>query len=161
MENDIAGVAGIFIISPRRLAKMGISFQRSTDLVRQFGMNPYRRSHKDGVHYATESHWMVHRWVPDECIGGWMSTNQFQKFCTEQGILEQNSGNPKRPPLNDVLKFISDNPVARKVKVPVGIEDAVSRDRQIDNQGRNAMEGLTENFTEVTLNDGQLDNVAT
>ncbi|KAK8017359.1 hypothetical protein PG993_013685 [Apiospora rasikravindrae] len=89
MSNDdlrTEGSATIIIISPSILWKLRINYQRSTDLVRGFGLNPFSSRHPNGVHYATESHWMVLRWIPAECIVGEMGISQFESFCTTRGV---------------------------------------------------------------------------
>lgn len=91
-EFDTADPVRIFIISPSKLRKMGIKHQMSTDQVREVGLDTYSKEHRNGVHYATESQWLVHRWIPKECIVGGLSIRQFQAFCTKKGILEQTSG---------------------------------------------------------------------
>ncbi|KAK8134792.1 hypothetical protein PG984_006804 [Apiospora sp. TS-2023a] len=81
--------ATILVISPSRLRMLGIRFQRSADLVHQFGLDTYSKRHPNGVHYATDSHWMIHQWVPEECIMGEMTIHQFLAFRDTYGSVNQ------------------------------------------------------------------------
>lgn len=86
-----ANSATILVISRQKLKKMNVNFQKSTDLVQMFGLKTYCASRPNGVHYATESHWMALRWIPAECIVGTMDTECFEAFCVSHGVVPQDS----------------------------------------------------------------------
>lgn len=66
---------------------MRINHRKSTELVNEY--------HLKGVQYATDSHWMIRRWLPEECIMGEMSISQFEAFCTARDIWKQKYGSCK------------------------------------------------------------------
>lgn len=80
--------ASILIISPINLQTMGIRYQRSTKHARELKLKPIYDSCR--VKYATDSHWMVQRWIPENCIVGEMSISQFETFCVKKGIVSRN-----------------------------------------------------------------------
>lgn len=87
-----ADSAIILVISRIKLKTMGVHFQRSTDLVHEFGMETYCSKRPNGVRYATESHWMAYRWIPAECIVAEISVECFEAFCAARGVTAQDSG---------------------------------------------------------------------
>ncbi|KAL2006932.1 hypothetical protein VTN00DRAFT_9600 [Thermoascus crustaceus] len=41
---------------------------------------------ENGAHYVYDSHWLVHRWVPQECIECEIGIDEFEDFCRDEGI---------------------------------------------------------------------------
>ncbi|KAK8007347.1 vera protein [Apiospora arundinis] len=86
-DSHTTDTASILIISPSELRTMGIHYKRSTDFVEDFHLKTiYDPKDSCSVKYATDSHWMVHRWIPENCIVGEMSVSQFETFCVKNGI---------------------------------------------------------------------------
>ena len=67
----------ILVISFDKLQKIGSWCRRSTEIP---GI-------PNGVPYVTDSHWLIHRWVPLECIVTELWLDHFVSFCEGIGIV--------------------------------------------------------------------------
>lgn len=56
-----------------------------------------RKNGPNGVQFVTDSHWLIHRWVPRECIETELWFDDFRSFCERAGIVERK---PKVPDHN-------------------------------------------------------------
>ncbi|KAK6193397.1 hypothetical protein LQW54_012492 [Pestalotiopsis sp. IQ-011] len=83
---------------------MAVDFWPSPTIVHDFGLERHSSKKPKGLHYVTESHILVHRWVPEECIESVMTA-------------EDNIDFEKRPSFKDVLEFKSPPITSRKVCV--------------------------------------------
>jgi hypothetical protein len=71
----------VFIINASKLRAMNVPFKRSTDLVDEFATPTYNFQQRNGVHYSSKSHWLVHRWIPAESIEIIFNFHDFRTFC--------------------------------------------------------------------------------
>jgi len=76
----------VFVISFSKLRRLGAWCYRSTDLVKDLDITTRARDSPHGVQFATSSHWLIHRWVPEECIETTMKFDDFHSFCEANGI---------------------------------------------------------------------------
>jgi hypothetical protein len=92
IKNDKKGTLStstVFVLSPSKLSQLGVELYRSTDLVNEFGLPIHSSKHLDGIHYATPTHWLIHRWAPREYFECELSVNDFRNLCADQGIVER------------------------------------------------------------------------
>jgi hypothetical protein len=92
IKNDKNGTrytSTVFVLSPSKLSQLGVELYRSTDLVNDFGLPVHSSKHPDGIHYATPTHWLIHRWAPRECFECELSVDDFRNLCADQGIMER------------------------------------------------------------------------
>lgn len=78
----------VLVINFNKLQKLGSWCRRSTEVVEELDISKYNRSCPDGVQYVIDSHWLIHRWVPQECIETEMRFDDFRSFCKGIGIVE-------------------------------------------------------------------------
>lgn len=86
------GPGKIIIMSRRMLQKLAVDFWPSTAIVHDFGLKTHSSKNPKGLHYVTESHVLVHRWVPEECIKREWSEGEFETFCAVQGVTSEHPG---------------------------------------------------------------------
>lgn len=84
----------VLVISFSKLQKLGSWCRRSTDVVEDLGIAKYSRNCPDGVHYATDSHWLIHCWIPQECVETEMDFEDFRLFCEGMGIVSRKLNAP-------------------------------------------------------------------
>lgn len=76
----------VLVINASKLQKVGSWCRRSTHVVEDLGIAKYHWNCRDGVQYVTDSHWLIHRWVPQECIETEMEFEDFRSLCERIGI---------------------------------------------------------------------------
>lgn len=86
------GPGKVFIISRRKLQKMEVDSKSTIEIARDFGIEKYSSKSPNGVHYISEFHWLIHRWVPEECIEREMSEYEFETFCDAHRITFKHPG---------------------------------------------------------------------
>ncbi len=79
----------VLVINFRKLRTLGSRCDRTTDLARKLDVLRRARNSYEGVEFVTESHWLIHRWVPKECIETAMGFDDFRRFCEKQGIIDR------------------------------------------------------------------------
>lgn len=132
----------IIVISRMRFSGLGVWFEKTTDLIDDYRIPKWSRQYPDGCQYVTDSHWLIHRWLPQACIVLEMDLNQFALFCKDSGAITEledadthaipqysRSGRynyeairnfDRRPLLKEILEF--------KAKLSAGEEGAQPKD---------------------------------
>jgi len=79
----------VLVINFRKLRTLGSRCDRTIDLARKLDVLRRARNSYEGVEFVTKSHWLIHRWVPKECIETAMGFDDFRRFCEKQGIIDR------------------------------------------------------------------------
>jgi hypothetical protein len=74
----------VFIINREKLRSLGAQCFRSTDIVRNLNIPTYSLKCVKGVQFVTESHWLIYRWIPNECIETIMSFENYRSFLNKR-----------------------------------------------------------------------------
>jgi hypothetical protein len=70
------------------LDRLSILCRQSHTIVREAGGQTFSRCHPDGVKYAWHLHYLVHGWIPAQCIVTQFGYEEFLQLCTERNIKE-------------------------------------------------------------------------
>jgi len=73
----------VAFVNKTKLDHMNILCETSRHLVDKIGAKRSNPREPHGVHYATNKHWMVHGWIPIQCIDRLISLEDFQHVCSQ------------------------------------------------------------------------------
>lgn len=79
----------VLVINHRKMHALGITTCRTTSLARALNVpKSLPHSPKSGLEFITDSHYLVDRWIPKECIEANMEFEDFKEFC--KGRVDKN-----------------------------------------------------------------------